>query len=481
MTLRRRLVLALGAVLVVLALAFVGVGLALHAYLVRQVDDRLLALAAGGKQVVAVAQRSAGGTASAAGEALVSEVFVGVVNERGRVLTVQAPASEPGLVPRLIGTEPADRPVTRPTSTAGADSVRLVVSSLADGRRVVVAVPLTAVDAATSRLALALGLAWVVVAGGATVVGLWADRLGLEPIAVVTQVARSVTRGLRAGRLPDERVPGGRPGTEAAELAEAFNLMLDADAAAQQRLRRFVADASHELRTPLTTLRGYSSLYQTGALSTPEQVADAMRRINAEASRMATLLDGMLELSTLDAGAPLILERVDLSGLLEDAAADLRASAPDRTIEVDAAPEASVVADPARLQQAVLALGTNAVRHGRGPIVLGARTRAGGVRIEVSDSGPGVPDAERAAIFERFHRAAAPGTPGSGLGLALVAGIASAHGGSCGVEPSPAGGSTFWIDLPDDGRVLPPDVRPVGEPSPPTGCSPSPGVMVVER
>lgn len=451
MTLRRRLVLALGAVPVVLAVAFVGVGVALHAYLVRQVDDRLLALAAGGRQVVVVAQRSASGAASGAGEALVAEAFVGVVTERGRVITVQAPASDPGLVPRLTGTEPDDRPLTRPTSAGQAGSVRLVVSSLTDARRVVVAVPLTTVDAVTSRLAIALTLAWLVAAAAAAAGGLWADRLGLQPIARVTRVARSVTRGLRAGRLPDERVPAGRPGTEAAELAEAFNLMLDANAATQQRLRRFVADASHELRTPLTTLQGYSSLYQTGALTTDQQVADAMRRINTEATRMAGLLDGMLDLSTLDAGAPLTRETVDLPGLLNDAAADLRAAAPDRTIEVDAAPQASTVADPARLQQAVLALGTNAVRHGRGPIVLRARTRTNGVRIEVSDSGPGVPDAERAAIFERFHRAAARGTPGSGLGLALVAGIAAAHGGSCGVGPSQTGGSTFWIDLPHGG------------------------------
>ena len=234
--------------------------------------------------------------------------------------------------------------------------------------------------------------------------------------------------------------------SEAAELGDAFNTMLDSVEASAARQRRFVADASHELRTPLTTLQGYSELYARGALDTPDAVADAMRRINAEASRMAGLVDNLLAVSTADA-APLALGSVDLGSLLADVAADLRATAPDRAVSVEVAPGLVVTADASRVQQAVLALGTNAVRHGAGPIRLSAMADAGGVRIEVSDSGPGIPAAEQEAIFEPFHRAS-PGTRGSGLGLPLVAAIARAHGGRVGVRSGVGTGTTFWMTLP---------------------------------
>ena len=445
MSLRRRLLLALGGMLLVLALALVGVRIALASYLTSQVDGRLLTLAGDARQVVAIAQRAANGTTGPATE-LVSEVWVGGVGVNGRTVTVQAPSDDPGLVPRLDGSEPVGRAVNRATASGRAASVRVVVVQLNDRRRVAFAVPLTEVDAAVGRLTWMLGLAWLVVAGVSAAIAVWADRLGLRPIARITAVARAVTGRAGAGGAIDARVPPGRPGTEAAELGDAFNTMLDSVEASAARQRRFVADASHELRTPLTTLQGYSELYARGALDTPDAVADAMRRINAEASRMAGLVDNLLAVSTADA-APLALGSVDLGSLLADVAADLRATAPDRAVSVEVAPGLVVTADASRVQQAVLALGTNAVRHGAGPIRLSAMADAGGVRIEVSDSGPGIPAAEQEAIFEPFHRAS-PGTRGSGLGLPLVAAIARAHGGRVGVRSGVGTGTTFWMTLP---------------------------------
>ena len=101
-----------------------------------------------------------------------------------------------------------------------------------------------------------LGLVGLVVAA---VVGLllwWVDRLGLRPIAEMTEAADAITAGDTT-----RRVPPGPPGTEAARLGEALNAMIDTNAATQARMRRFVADASHELRTPLTTLQGYAALH----------------------------------------------------------------------------------------------------------------------------------------------------------------------------------------------------------------------------
>lgn len=447
MSLRRRLVLALGGMLLVLALALVGVRLSLQAYLTAQVDARLLALAGDAKQVLAIAQRAANGTTGPA-TALVSDVWVGGVGPLERTVTVQAPGDDPDLVPRLDGSEPVGVAIERPTASGEAQSVRLVVAQLNDRRRVAVAVPLTRLDAVVARLTRILALAWLGVAALSVAVAVWVDRLGVRPIGQMTAVARAVTGRAKGAGVGGARVPPGRPGTEAAELGDALNTMLDTVEASEVRQRRFVADASHELRTPLTSLKGYSELYAAGALRSPDEVADAMRRINAEATRMAGLVDNLLALSTAEAGAPLALGAVDVGVRLADVAADLRAGAPDRVVEVDAQPGLMATADAARLHQALLALGTNAVRHGAGPIVLRARATSGGVRIEVSDAGRGVPAAEQDAIFEPFHRAAAPGTRGSGLGLPLVAAIARAHGGQVGVDSPPGAGATFWLTLP---------------------------------
>lgn len=448
MGLRRRLLLALTSMLIVLALVLVGAGLAIRSYLISQVDARLLALAHDGKQLVAMAQRAASGTAGPA-TALVSDVWVGVEGPGGKVTVIQTPSSDASLTPVLDGREPLDEGVNRVSVGGDSGLVRVVTSTLGDKRRVLVAVPLRDVNGASGRLTLVLGLAWLVVAGASILIAAWADRLGLRPIEAMTSVARSITAQAGRGRPIGERVPVGRPGTEASELGAALNSMLDATEAASERQRQFVADASHELRTPLTSLRGYSALYAAGALSTPEQVADAMRRINAEATRMSGLVEAMFDLSTLEAGQPLTLSTVDVGQVLRDVASDLRAAAPERAVEVDAPSGLVAHADSGRLTQAVLALGTNALRHGRGRVLLrGSQTGGGGVRIEVTDEGPGIPDDQLDAIFARFHRAAASGVKGSGLGLPLVAAIGRAHGGQCGVSSAFGDHSTFWIELP---------------------------------
>ena len=175
-------------------------------------------------------------------------------------------------------------------------------------------------DAATRRLGITLGLTGTVIA---SVVGLllwWVDRLGLRPIAQMTEAADAITAG-DTGR----RVPPGPPGTEAGRLGEALNAMIETTAATQERMRRVVADASHELRTPLTTLQGCASLHASrppgplGAAGRAE-VDDAMRRIGDEAARMRRLVEGLLDLAGLDEGRGLRREPVDLGPLLGDPA-----------------------------------------------------------------------------------------------------------------------------------------------------------------
>ena len=234
--------------------------------------------------------------------------------------------------------------------------------------------------------------------------------------------------------------------------------MVSTTVAGQEELRRFVADASHELRTPLTTLRGYSSLYAAGGLASSEEVAVAMGRINAEATRMGRIVDDLLDLTALTDSAALELRPLDLGTVVEELAADLRVRNPDRAVVVERAGTTVVLADPDRVRQALTALVANAVKYSPdgSPIVLGAQRLGPMVRARVTDRGRGIPVEELPRVFDRFYRVRsaaaaggpAPATPkGSGLGLAIVAAIVSAHGGRYGVDSVPGQGSTFWLEV----------------------------------
>ena len=163
------------------------------------------------------------------------------------------------------------------------------------------------------------------------------------PLREVEDTAARFAAGDFSQRL--ERAPRN---TEVGRLNESLNTMLsriDASFADRvktiEQMRRFVGDASHELRTPLVSVRGYAELYRMGALSTPEEVAQAMERIEKEAIRMGELVQDLLELARIDEAKPLNLTAVDLVPLAHDAALDAMASAPDRHVTV-------VVTEPIR-------------------------------------------------------------------------------------------------------------------------------------
>ncbi|HEY5230246.1 MAG TPA: HAMP domain-containing sensor histidine kinase [Galbitalea sp.] len=156
------------------------------------------------------------------------------------------------------------------------------------------------------------------------------------PLREVEQTAARFAAGDFSQRL--ERAPRN---TEVGRLNESLNTMLsriDAAFAARlktvEQMRSFVGDASHELRTPLVSVRGYAELYRMGALTTPEEIAQAMERIEKEAIRMGELVQDLLELARIDEAKPLNLTAVDLVPLATDAALDAMASAPDRTVQV---------------------------------------------------------------------------------------------------------------------------------------------------
>ncbi|MGD8194216.1 HAMP domain-containing sensor histidine kinase [Herbiconiux sp. P18] len=157
------------------------------------------------------------------------------------------------------------------------------------------------------------------------------------PLREVERTAAAIADGGDFSR----RMSDATPETEVGRLNRSLNTMLSRiDSAFADRartidqMRRFVGDASHELRTPLVSVRGYAELYRMGALQTPDDVAQAMERIEKEAIRMGTLVEDLLELARLDETRPLQLAPVDLVPLTLDAASDARAASPGREVSV---------------------------------------------------------------------------------------------------------------------------------------------------
>ena len=187
--------------------------------------------------------------------------------------------------------------------------------------------------------------------------------------------------------------------------------------ASEDRLRRFVADASHELRTPLTSIRGYTDLMQSGALDDPAAREDALRRVQAESSRMAELVDDLLVLARLDQGRPLERGPVDLVAVASDAVKDARAVAPEQPVELVAPPSPVVVqGDEGRLRQVVANLLTNARVHTPAGTPVTVRVGVEGpatAHLVVADEGQGMAPEVASRVFERSiaptPRAAATG------------------------------------------------------------------------
>ncbi|MDQ6926832.1 MAG: HAMP domain-containing protein, partial [Candidatus Eremiobacteraeota bacterium] len=190
-------------------------------------------------------------------------------------------------------------------------------------------------------------------------------RRGLRPVDRMVEVASEI-----AGGNLSLRVPEANPRTELGQLGGALNNMLHriedavrARTASEERLRRFIGDAAHELRTPLTSVRGYAELYRAGAISDDAGVENAMRRIEAEGSRMARLVDEMLLLARLDQQRGLEMKPVDVVAIAREALADFAAVDPERPLTSDLAPVAMVNGDRIRLRQVIDNLMANARIH----------------------------------------------------------------------------------------------------------------------
>ncbi|GAA3549335.1 DUF4153 domain-containing protein [Nocardioides daeguensis] len=305
-----------------------------------------------------------------------------------------------------------------------------------------------------------------------------------SPLRQMTAAARRMATGDYDVRVPDTARD------EVGELARAFNTMARDLAGVDRQRRELVANVSHELRTPLAGLRAVLENVVDGVVPDDRAVlATAL----AQAERMSGLVEDLLDLARVDAGkAPLAPRAVPIAALLADAVAEAEALGRGVRYDVQVAPpELVVTADPARLHQLVANLLDNASRHSPagGTVEVHAAATGERYRIDVRDSGPGVPPADRERVFEPFGTlaaSAAAGTGGTGLGLAIARWVTDLHGGTIGfLDPADGtSGARVRVDLPREPAARPaaaptqevPVSAPIAPPPLPAPVPPPPSV-----
>jgi signal transduction histidine kinase len=310
------------------------------------------------------------------------------------------------------------------------------------GRAIIVGGTLDDIDESLTTLRLSLLAMFPVVVLALAGLLWWVVGRALRPVEAI----RAEVAGI-GGRDLHRRVPVPASDDEVGRLARTMNDMLERVEDATRRQRRFLADASHELRSPLTRMRTELEV----DLSHPDR-ADPLAThasVLEETIGLQRLADDLLLVARVDeGGASGVRELVDLDDVVLRVARRLRAD--DRVrVDLSGVGAARVVGDPDQLTRLIGNLADNAVRHATSRVAFSLTRHGDGVVLSVADDGPGVPDADRERIFERFSRVdgarrAADG--GTGLGLAIARDIAIAHGGTLVLESSR--GATFALRLP---------------------------------
>lgn len=325
-------------------------------------------------------------------------------------------------------------------------SSHVYVALLPDGASIALGADLAHESRFLGKTALQLLLALLVALLPALLAARWFSGRVVRAVSSVSGAARAIASGdLR------RRVPPSRYASELGELGDAFNAMCDANERLVAELRTLSDDIAHDLRTPLTRLRGASELVVTGAAP-----ADALpAEVAEETGAMLDLIDTMLEISragfSIDR-AP--REIIDLATEARRVCDLYAATAEERGIALETdLPSAAVPfrGHCGRIQQLLGNLLDNALKFTPrgGRVALALRVEDGTARLEVADTGPGVPEGEREIVFRRFWRGDASRTlPGNGLGLALVRAVATAYGGSALCLANPGGGARFVVTLP---------------------------------
>jgi heavy metal sensor kinase len=285
--------------------------------------------------------------------------------------------------------------------------------------------------------------------GIATFGGYLLVRWALDPVQKITGAAQEITL-----HHLDKRLPAIRTGDEIEKLSNTLNQMISRLDRSYQMSSRFTADASHELRTPLTIMRGELEMLLLEK-KLPEGVVEMLSSLFEETARLSKIVEGLLAISRLDTGeARMNRVKFDLSELAATTASQMCLLAEDKKIKMtyDTGTPAEVLGDPSKMKQVLVNLLDNAIKYtpDGGAIHLSVNALNGRALMEVSDTGPGIPEAALRHVFERFYRTdevRSRDIEGTGLGLSIVQSICNAHGATITAENRKSGGCSFAVEM----------------------------------
>ena len=297
-------------------------------------------------------------------------------------------------------------------------------------------------------VALLIGLS--VVLAVAIVGGFWVIKWALAPVKKITATAEEITLHHLHKRLPIVET-----GDEIASLSRTLNQMICRLDESFQSVNRFTADASHELRTPLTVIRGE---LETSLLdkSLSNNVRETIYSLIEETEHLSKIVQCLLALSRLDAGrAQMERVKLDLADLVATTTDQMAPLAHEKNVTLTSQAQGlvEVEGDRVRLKQVVVNLLDNAIKYTPegGRVTVGINVSDRQAQVEVSDTGPGIPDSDLPHVFDRFFRADRfrLGTiDGAGLGLSIVQSVCTAHGSLVKAENHAEGGCRFIVQLP---------------------------------
>jgi two-component system, OmpR family, sensor histidine kinase MprB len=300
-------------------------------------------------------------------------------------------------------------------------------------------------DQAIDRLAVILALVGIGGVGLAGGLGLVVTRTATRPVRELSAAAEHVAKTRDLSRRIEAS-----GADELSGLATSFNTMLEALDRSMRSQRQLVSDASHELRTPLTSLRTNIDLLRQGVELSEHDRERLLRDVANELEELTTLVANLVELAR-GSQRELHLQPVRLDEIAEAVVRRAEARFTGIDFALDAEPTA-VLGDREELERAIWNLVENAAKWSDGGARVELRIADG--EVIVCDHGPGVPEADRPFVFDRFYRSeSARSQPGSGLGLAIVRQIAESHGGRVEVDEAPGGGARFRLSLVADVRA----------------------------
>lgn len=415
-----------------------------------QLDSELLAVADVTSQWISGDVESLGGLNS---EALATaNVTVMLVRADGRTIyppgdgaRLESSDAELAIARTQIGTS------SRTGLATNDEPYRIVAVPLSDKGvyyALVMGRPLGPTDQILRILAFSLltfGLLAVLLAGA---IGWVIARAGLRPIQRLTEAVTHVTETDELAPIE----PGGMD--ELTDLTGAFNTMMRSLYSSRERQRRLIADAGHELRTPLTSLRTNVELLiaddRQGMLPAGAR-GEILRDIAAQLGEFTQLIGDLVHLSREDqvTAHP---EPIDLRDVVNNAVTRAKRRGPNLVFDVELEP-LYLVGEPDTLERAITNLLDNAVKFS--PAGGRITVRLIGDRLRISDEGPGIAEADLPHVFDRFYRSdQARTTPGSGLGLSIVAQTIKAHGGWVKAGRAASGGAEFTARLPGSSEPL---------------------------